>query len=139
MTMPHLTNCPHQGEGWCLGCVGDLQSSLDLARQSYDAAVALLAGAMRGLVPPHYTEKPTHMSLVKGVDFLVHRLCLARTALERIKETGHNPSFQAPDLCGLPDRYEQLADRLAVIANEALAWMDGSVVAARKEDIREQA
>lgn len=21
MTMPHLTNCPHSGEGWCLACV----------------------------------------------------------------------------------------------------------------------
>jgi hypothetical protein len=21
MTIPHLMNCPHQGQGWCLGCV----------------------------------------------------------------------------------------------------------------------
>jgi hypothetical protein len=25
MTMPHLMNCEHQGEGWCLACVGKLQ------------------------------------------------------------------------------------------------------------------
>lgn len=24
MTMPHLMNCPHQGEGWCLQCVNNL-------------------------------------------------------------------------------------------------------------------
>lgn len=24
MTMPHLMNCPHQGEGWCLACVKQL-------------------------------------------------------------------------------------------------------------------
>lgn len=24
MTMPHLMNCPHQGEGWCLDCVKEL-------------------------------------------------------------------------------------------------------------------
>lgn len=21
MTMPHLMNCPHSGQGWCLDCV----------------------------------------------------------------------------------------------------------------------
>jgi hypothetical protein len=29
MTMPHQMNCPHQGEGWCLDCVGRLQSWAD--------------------------------------------------------------------------------------------------------------
>lgn len=24
MTMPHLMNCEHQGEGWCLHCVNNL-------------------------------------------------------------------------------------------------------------------
>lgn len=24
MTMPHLMNCPHSGEGWCLDCVKEL-------------------------------------------------------------------------------------------------------------------
>lgn len=24
MTMPHLTNCPHSGDGWCLACVAKL-------------------------------------------------------------------------------------------------------------------
>jgi hypothetical protein len=26
MTMPHLMNCPHSGDGWCLDCVGKLNS-----------------------------------------------------------------------------------------------------------------
>ncbi len=25
MTMPHLMNCPHSGDGWCLDCVQRLQ------------------------------------------------------------------------------------------------------------------
>lgn len=29
MTMPHLMNCPHTGEGWCLDCVQALQSDAD--------------------------------------------------------------------------------------------------------------
>ena len=28
MTMPHLTNCPHSGDGWCLACVGELYEKL---------------------------------------------------------------------------------------------------------------
>ncbi len=24
MTMPHLSNCEHQGDGWCLVCVKEL-------------------------------------------------------------------------------------------------------------------
>jgi hypothetical protein len=32
--MPHLMNCPHQGEGWCLECVGALQAELERTRVS---------------------------------------------------------------------------------------------------------
>ena len=27
MTMPHLSNCAHQGEGWCLSCVKVLEDA----------------------------------------------------------------------------------------------------------------
>ena len=29
MTIPYLQNCPHQGEGWCLGCVKQLKEEKD--------------------------------------------------------------------------------------------------------------
>lgn len=29
MTMPHLMNCSHQGEGWCLDCVKQLQQEVE--------------------------------------------------------------------------------------------------------------
>lgn len=29
MTMPHLENCPHKGDGWCLDCVKRLQVECD--------------------------------------------------------------------------------------------------------------
>lgn len=32
MTMPHLMNCEHQAEGWCLDCVGKLQAECDALR-----------------------------------------------------------------------------------------------------------
>lgn len=29
MTMPHLTNCAHSPDGWCLKCVGELYENLE--------------------------------------------------------------------------------------------------------------
>ncbi len=29
MTMPHLMNCPHDGEGWCLDCAKSLAADRD--------------------------------------------------------------------------------------------------------------
>lgn len=46
MTMPHLTNCSHQGEGWCLECVAGLQARLDAKGETtwtHDISVELLA------------------------------------------------------------------------------------------------
>lgn len=43
MTMPHLMNCSHSGEGWCLYCVGKIQAERDkvtavaLAAQEYES------------------------------------------------------------------------------------------------------
>lgn len=42
------------------------------------------------------------------------------SALESIEQTGHNPADLAPDLVGLPDRYERLVDLLALLACRAL-------------------
>lgn len=33
MTMPHLQNCPHVPDGWCLTCVGELHQQLDLEKR----------------------------------------------------------------------------------------------------------
>lgn len=30
MTMPHLSNCPHQGDGWCLNCVKELYEKTEI-------------------------------------------------------------------------------------------------------------
>lgn len=29
MAMPHMMNCPHSSEGWCLTCVQQLQARID--------------------------------------------------------------------------------------------------------------
>ena len=29
MTMPHLSNCEHQADGWCLECVGKLHAQVE--------------------------------------------------------------------------------------------------------------
>lgn len=36
MTMPHLMNCPHQGEGWCLNCVKEMGERLIEAIKNID-------------------------------------------------------------------------------------------------------
>jgi len=33
MTMPHLMNCEHQADGWCLDCVGKLQAECEALRK----------------------------------------------------------------------------------------------------------
>lgn len=38
MTMPHLMNCEHSDDGWCLGCVNDLHARCERA----EAVVASL-------------------------------------------------------------------------------------------------
>lgn len=44
MTMPHLMNCPHLGDGWCLDCVGAQHNELERYR-TRDAARKPLSDA----------------------------------------------------------------------------------------------
>lgn len=45
MTMPHLMNCSHRGDGWCLECVGKLQAEVEEYTRGYDKASMMLATA----------------------------------------------------------------------------------------------
>ncbi len=36
MTMPHLMNCPHSGEGWCLDCVASSRAERDAAVKRFE-------------------------------------------------------------------------------------------------------
>lgn len=38
--MPHLMNCPHDGNGWCLSCVGELERELITAKGHVAALVS---------------------------------------------------------------------------------------------------
>ena len=38
MTMPHLMNCSHSGDGWCLDCVKELWDECDAWRKAKDVA-----------------------------------------------------------------------------------------------------
>lgn len=38
MTMPHLMNCNHCDEGWCLGCVKELHDEKEAIREALDRA-----------------------------------------------------------------------------------------------------
>jgi len=40
--MPHLMNCQHSGEGWCLKCVGVLEAEAASLREQKDKLVRAL-------------------------------------------------------------------------------------------------
>jgi hypothetical protein len=40
MTMPHLSNCPHDGNGWCLDCVKKMHNELEHANHRIDVLLA---------------------------------------------------------------------------------------------------
>ena len=39
MTMPHLMNCSHSPDGWCLDCVRELQSKIDKQDEVFNLLV----------------------------------------------------------------------------------------------------
>lgn len=51
MTVPHLMNCPHSADGWCLDCVVDLGNEnwrlRDIARDAAEAATQHQAEVLR--------------------------------------------------------------------------------------------
>lgn len=64
MTMPHLMNCPHSEDGWCLDCVKELWedgTTIELSRQ-----LSVLVNGHRELlgevvsVAPTSVECPVH-------------------------------------------------------------------------------
>lgn len=52
MTMPHLANCAHTGEGWCLECVRNLHDEKERWRHTalfYGEQLRQLHGALNVL------------------------------------------------------------------------------------------
>lgn len=39
MTMPHMMNCSHCGDGWCLSCVGKLYWGFEVTRKALSIAL----------------------------------------------------------------------------------------------------
>jgi hypothetical protein len=51
MTMPHLMNCGHSDDGWCLDCVKALHAQLSAALQRAEAAEGKCRAAETLLAP----------------------------------------------------------------------------------------
>jgi len=121
MTMPHLMNCKHLPDGWCLECVGELHEK---AIKDRDILGNLLALIHRD--GGHTSERLGFKGAARAAEEAIHldrvRLDDALLALLEIEQAGHNPADLCPDLIGLPDRYEKLAARLAERANAALVY-----------------
>ena len=63
MTMPHLMNCSHLGEGWCLDCVSELQ----------ERHARLVEAAQAVIDEPIEDDGQSPFMLVSKVDFDVLR------------------------------------------------------------------
>ena len=38
--MPHLMNCPHSSDGWCLACVAEKQEEIEKLRGAMERSLA---------------------------------------------------------------------------------------------------
>jgi hypothetical protein len=70
MTMPHLMNCPHSAEGWCLECVAilgneaiELRRSLAWAMRNMGSAPHLIRGQNDG----YYAEWHSAMDTLQRI------------------------------------------------------------------------
>jgi hypothetical protein len=45
--MPHLMNCEHSDEGWCLACVDELEE----ARRSLEVQMEIMVKIIKNMVP----------------------------------------------------------------------------------------
>ena len=50
MTVPHLMNCPHSDDGWCLDCVAALGNENWRMRELLNKRPALNAGTLEAYV-----------------------------------------------------------------------------------------
>jgi hypothetical protein len=94
MTMPHLMNCEHAAEGWCLDCVGRLHAQAEAATRALDhvrhqagiwkqeartqkATVDEVGAALGGV--------PDWGPVVETVSLMVAALAESRDELERLR------------------------------------------------------
>lgn len=67
MTMPHLMNCPHSCEGWCLECVKELHDEGEARYEDY-LKLLPLAYAAEEWASGHITSKELGVTIVSGFD-----------------------------------------------------------------------
>jgi hypothetical protein len=83
MTIPHMMNCSHQGEGWCLDCVGKLAAERDELKKRAEGSNDLSTGPpvprvvrghlqpvrpLRSLARPRSVVLPVRPEPVSGED-----------------------------------------------------------------------
>jgi hypothetical protein len=51
MTMPHLMNCPHSGDGWCLACVAALADDRDSRMKEHERLRSIIGMTIPGQHP----------------------------------------------------------------------------------------
>lgn len=64
MTMPHLMNCPHSDDSWCLACVNDLHGKAEFFQEQ----LSHLLAAIHGDGGHHTAEVGEEQSVVDAIN-----------------------------------------------------------------------
>ena len=68
MTQPHLMNCSHHGDGWCLKCVGDLHADYRRLQAVAEAAEAKIRAEQASKWSERgYTHEPETENLIAAL------------------------------------------------------------------------
>ena len=76
MTMPHLMNCPHSEDGWCLSCVKELWDEGKTIELSRQLNVSVNGHSMSFgevvSIEPISMNRPVHEVMGNGADSIRH-------------------------------------------------------------------
>lgn len=108
MTMPHLMNCDHTGEGWCLACVKKLWEELEALRDKSDMG------------NPVSLTKTDHHLLCLGVLADVYRVSKTRYAfgdLPMEQKIAIEQAVESAEKLGLPVSLKRLLAHQPICTN----------------------
>lgn len=85
MTMPHLSNCPHDGDGWCIDCVKGMY--FELERQTeLNRLYRELTVLQADLLQSKDEQIAKYENLIKKTEVFVNALKDKETAIIKLKD-----------------------------------------------------
>jgi len=88
MTMPHLSNCPHDGDGWCIDCVKIMHSELERMTE-LNTLYKELTVLQADLIASKDEQIAKYEDLVKKTKVFVNALKDKETAIIKLMDNLH--------------------------------------------------